>query len=224
MVFSSLNLTFILPPFLESIRDFTFCILEDLFGDFINHAIYVVSGIIDNCETPNSAHSNKMNTNSISSESDRHRLRKMRPSLALVGILWVAAAKIPPKVPFPEGPQGARLIAEMRAALERGRRDGASAALVSAMVYYTPAFGARVRDPVRHAEEVTRGANAVFRNSRVPLSVALLGVERLRVWEDPDGLRRLDRFLFAKSGKLPEFPTPEQTLQEQSCARSRSVM
>ena len=64
----------------------------------------------------------------------------------------VTGALIAPKVPYPEGPQGALLIMKMEEALERGRQDGASMVHVSAMMYYTPAFRRSVSDPAHHIQ------------------------------------------------------------------------
>lgn len=122
----------------------------------------------------------------------------------LLSIPLVTNTRIAPKVPYPKGPQGALLMMKMREALERGRQDGISMVHVSAMMYYTPAFKHSVNNPVHHIKRVIRGANGIFANSEVPLRIVEFGIEELNMRESPDGLERLDEFLFARSNLAEE--------------------
>ena len=122
----------------------------------------------------------------------------------LLSIPSVADAQTAPKVPYPEGPQGALLLMRMGEALERGRRDAFSMVEVSAMMYYTPAFVRRVKHPEHHVKRVIRGANGIFANSEVPLRIVVFGIEEINLGESPDGIRRLDEFLFARSNFAQE--------------------
>ena len=79
----------------------------------------------------------------------------------------VTGALIAPKVPYPEGPQGALLIMKMEEALERGRQDGASMVHVSAMIYYTPAFKHSVSDPANHIQGGQFGCDIKIRFHRL---------------------------------------------------------
>ena len=117
----------------------------------------------------------------------------------LLSIPLLIDALSAPKVPYPEGPQGALLVMKMGEALERGRQDGASMVHVSAMMYYTPAFRRSVKHPAHHIKRRIRGANGIFANSEVPLRIVVFGIEELGILESPDGLKRLDEFLFARS-------------------------
>ena len=123
---------------------------------------------------------------------------------SLLSILSVNDALSAPKVPYPVGHHGALLIQMMGEALERGRLDGGSMAVVSAMMYYTTAFGQRVIRPSHHIEMVIEGANGVFANSEVPLRIVVLGIQELKLRESADGYKRLDEFLFARSSLAKE--------------------
>ena len=85
----------------------------------------------------------------------------------LLSIPLVTGALIAPKVPYPEGPQGALLIMKMEEALERGRQDGASMVHVSAMLYYTPAFKHSVNNPVHHIQGGPAGCALYFVDNKI---------------------------------------------------------
>ena len=48
-------------------------------------------------------------------------------------------------------------------------------------------------------KRVIRGANGIFAKSEVPLRIVEFGLEELNMRESPNGIRRLDEFLFARS-------------------------
>ena len=125
-------------------------------------------------------------------------------ALILISTPLLIGALSAPKLPYPEGPQGALLMMKMGEALERGRQDGASMVHVSAMMYYTPAFRRSVKHPVHHIRRVIQGANGIFANSEVPLRIVVFRIEELSMLESSDGLKRLDEFLFARSNLAKE--------------------
>ena len=95
--------------------------------------------------------------------------------------------------------------------MQRGRDDNTSMAVVSAMVYFTPAFKNIVTDPILYIEYLINGANEVFENSKVPVRLQEFCIEELDVKENSSSGRRLDEFLLAKSNLTVEEMSNDNT-------------
>ena len=92
---------------------------------------------------------------------------------------------------------------QAREALKRGEQDHTTAAEVSVMLYFTPAFRMAVSDPIYHIRRQVAFANLVLSKSEIPVKLYIYCIEELLGFvESSDGLERIYDFQDAKKNLL----------------------